>query len=179
MHLKFVVGLLLLVGCKPNGDKSQAIRNSSECVPYFQYDNIEHFSMQIEADSIWNIFDKQNQTEKEKTLIEIVTAETIDEIADTLKLSDLISLGYKKKDLPNDKFNAVNDLFCERNYDEISVNMCIPVYRDILLFKREKQTIGYARICFECEMSSIVGSTRDTKTFGQAGEFQKLNRLLH
>ena len=40
--------------------------------------------------------------------------------------------------------------------------MCLPVYRDILFFKDHGKTVGFARICLDCDMSNIVGSTKMT-----------------
>ena len=37
---------------------------------------------------------------------------------------------------------------------------------------------GFAKICFECNQSHIIGSKSDTKNFGQGQDYEKLGKIL-
>jgi hypothetical protein len=168
-----IITILTVVGCKSSNVKKR------QCIPYFQYDEIDHYSLRGTADSVWNVLELR-RNERDRLFIEILCSESMTQMSDTVKLSNLLSFGFAVHNLPKDEFAQIDDIFCERRYDkdEISVSMCIPAYRDILIFKKENHTIGYARLCFECELSSIVGSKRNTRIFGQFGEFEKLKKLF-
>ena len=60
----------------------------------------------------------------------------------------------------------------------MSETACIPVFRDILIFKKNNKSIGIAKICFECEKSHIVGTNKNIENFGQCGDFSKLMNIL-
>jgi hypothetical protein len=180
-HLAISI-LLILTFCR---DKPKEIAvSNNDCQPYFQFDHVTHYQISISDDSVGVLQEQSNRDEKEEKLFEVLSDRVFDEkysmvsLSDTTKLLDLENLGFLRKDIFNDKIVALNKLFCERAYDEIEHNMCLPVYRDIMLFKMKKRTVGFARICFDCDMSNMVGSDRDTFTFGQAGEFESLKLLL-
>ncbi len=66
----------------------------------------------------------------------------------------------------------------DKPVSEILEGFCLPVFRDILIFKKRHKVIGIVKICFGCEKAVIVGSQANTIGFGQDGDFQKLKKLL-
>ena len=174
--------VLIFTFCKER-PKENALSNSN-CQPYFQFDRVMHYQISISDDSVRVLQDQSYRGEKEEKLFEVLSDRAFGEkysmvsLSDTIKMMDLQEFGFLHKEISNDKFAAFDTLFCEKSYDEIDHNMCLPVYRDIIFFKRKNRTVGFARICFDCDMSNIVGSDRDAFTFGQAGEFESLKLLL-
>jgi hypothetical protein len=174
--------LLILTYCKDK-PKEAAVPNI-ECQPYFQFDRLMHYRISISDDSVGILQGQINRDEKVEKLFGVLSDRVFDEkysmtsLSDTIKLMDLEELGFIGKETPNDKISAIDKLFCDRDYDESDHNMCLPVYRDIIFFKRKHRTVGFARICFDCNMSNIVGSNRETSTFGQGGEYESLSLLL-
>jgi hypothetical protein len=87
-------------------------------------------------------------------------------------------LGFKKVQLPESKFEKINEVFCARKHDYASYAACIPTYRDILIFKKRNKTVATARICFECGLHDIRGTSQNTEEFGQSGDYDKLEEVL-
>lgn len=168
--------LLTLVSCKSQQDKTNS-KIAGECLPYFEYDDVDHFSIKIEEDSVWSLKEREVKSVSEKKLLDLLQ-DDLHDISDTVMLMDLPGMGFEKKKIPREKFSQLDQLFCERSHEEISASTCIPIYRDILLFKNHNRITGFARLCFDCDQSNLIGSNRDTKTFGQAGEFAALSRML-
>jgi hypothetical protein len=55
---------------------------------------------------------------------------------------------------------------------------CIYVYNDILIFKKEGEVIGTAKICFGCGAHQIRGTQVGTLAFGQDGDYKTLEKIL-
>ena len=150
----------------------------TECQPYFQYDQIEWYRNSIPEDQVWNILQKKNRSDAEIKAFHLLVRGVVNKISDTLILSDLESLGYKKKFLNSNKFSEIDKIFCKRKHREVLYTSCEPVYRDILVFKNQNQIKGVANICFNCGQNIIFGTTKSTSEFGQSGDYQKLLQLL-
>ena len=90
----------------------------------------------------------------------------------------LINNGFKKTILNKSKYEEINNIFSEQNCLINSASACIPIYRDILIFKKNKKTIGVAKICFDCQMFYIIGTQKNVQDFGANGNFEKLEPLL-
>lgn len=115
---------------------------TTDCDPYFVFDKVEHYSVKIKEDTIWTLNEKETMTADESELLNLLTLDTLNQITDTTQFFDIESFGYKKTIVPTDKYQQISELFCERIYDELSVLMCVAIYRDILIFKQDNRTIG-------------------------------------
>lgn len=165
--------LTAFLGCdSPTG-------NQKTCTPYFQFDKIEHYYLDIEENNIWDIEKKKNKTNKEKKQLELLIEYIPEKLSDTLVLKDIDKLDFVKKGIPTNKFKQINEIFCQRNHDETIALACIAVYRDILIFKKNNKIVGTAKICFDCDQNIITGTKVNTDEFGQSGDYSKLYKLLH
>ena len=185
--------LIAIVACKTKRDPSS--NGNGDCLPYFKYDRIVHYRIAIENDLVGEIWEKKSRSDSEERLFSILSDKYHDDkyamtsLQDSSRMRDLEKLGFVKQEMLKGEYYIFDTLFCERHHDkievnegiyeeEIEVNMCLPVYRDILFFKDHGKTVGFARICLDCDMSNIVGSMQMTDNFGQVGEFDVLTDLL-
>jgi hypothetical protein len=153
--------------------------NQKTCNPYFQFDKIEHYYLEIEENQIWDIEKKKIKTNKEKRQLELLIEYTPDKLSDSLVLKDIGKLDFVTKEIPTNKFGQINEIFCQRNHGETIAMACIAIYRDILVFKKNNKIVGIAKICFECDQHVISGTIVNTDEFGQSGDYGKLYKLLH
>ena len=175
--------LFALLGCnsqtKSNKYVSKVEVNKINCMPYFDFDKIDHHFVNIDEANLWKIEEKKKKTKEEIKLLELLLQDTPNKISDTGILKDIHYLGFIKKEISLNKFREINEFFCQRKHEESYYYACIAIYRDILVFKKQNKIIGTAKICFSCNQSIITGTTLDTDEFGQSGDYKKLYKLLH
>jgi hypothetical protein len=160
-------------------DVTERKSKEASCTPYFQFDEVDHYFLDIDEIAVWKIQEKDNKTQREVKQMEILLDYTPDELSDTIQLRDIQELGFIKKGLSSGSFRQLNEIFCEREHEETIEMSCIAVYRDILVFKRRNQIIGTIKICFDCEQYIIAGASQNTDDFGQSGDYQRLYSILH
>ncbi len=177
------IGFLITVfGCNNNNtDSKKTVKTENEtvCKPYFDFNEVEHYYLDIDEDKIWEIEEKTQKTEKEEKQLELLIQYTPDKLSDTIYLKDLEKIDFVKTEINSDKFESLNKIFCERQHKELIAMACIAVYRDILVFKKDNKIIGTAKICFDCDQNVITGTTLNTTEFGQSGDYGKLYKILH
>jgi hypothetical protein len=179
---RILVATLLVMTAVGNLSFKLFERKDVKCKPYFQFDKIDHFHINVDEKYMSDLAEKDGKSEKEKQMVDWVRdfPENPRSLADTIILDHLGEFGYIKKDINRLHFQLINSVFCDNGKrDDIKVHLCIPVYRDILVFKKSSQIVGFAKLCFDCKQSIIVGTHRDTVQFGQNDEFEKLQPLLN
>ena len=165
-----VLLLFLILSCKSKEEKK-----------FFDFDNVEYFSLDKSKEdemgennsySIDNgIFDKiffDNYPEKVNNAI----------FYKTINSNGFSKFELSKKDIEYLK----DDIFLEKS----SLNMfenayaCAPQYRDVLVFKKNKEISGIAKICLSCRQFYIVSSKREiqTENFGTEEEYKALEKLF-
>ena len=176
-----VLSLMTIFGCNNNPDKKKSVSTEphEDCKPYFQYDKVEHYFLDIDEEKIWVIEEKESKTDKEIKQLELLIQYTPDKLSDTIFIKDLEKIDFVKTEIQADKFEQLDKIFCERKHKNLITMPCIAYYRDILVFKKENKIIGIAKICFDCDQSVITGTTLNTSEFGQSGDYGKLYKILH
>ncbi|MDF2438494.1 MAG: hypothetical protein K0Q95_2870 [Bacteroidota bacterium] len=174
--------LLSLLACNTSTEtinKTIGIENKG-CKPYFDFDKIEHYYLNISEDKVYNPDSINDKTEKEKRKLDLLTnLASPQKLADTSEFANLESFDFTKAEVPSAKFDLINGLFCEKTHENAQYSACAPVYRDILIFRKDAKIVGMAKICFTCDQHVIVGTTRNTEEFGQSGDYDKLKNILH
>lgn len=178
--------LIFFINCKNQEDNStqnnldtKTISENQDCVPYFDFDQVEYYSINIEENKVYNLYDIEDKTENETKLLSILEDDTFSSISDSTFIYDLEGIGYVKTKISDSDYFSLNQIFCFREHKDGEYAACIPIYRDILIFKNLNKITGMAKICFDCGQYHIVGSKEITKDFGQSGDFGKLNTLLN
>jgi hypothetical protein len=158
-----ILAFILLACAKP----SSYHQEEENCQPFFLFDQVYHFHLKLESDTLTILAEKVDRTIDES------------ELMDTIKISKLEDFGFVKNQIEEVHFPGLMDVFCEKKHKEAAkVNLCIPEFNDILVFKRKGQIIAFAKLCFGCNQSVIVGAEKSTYQFGQNKEFEKLADIL-
>lgn len=177
---------LIIIGCKkepehtPEKSSSENIETpttkAENCIPYFEFDEVDYYHIDISDRAVFNL--NNSKESKDKLLFSILNERTLSKLSDTIFIDELNDLGYTKTIVGPSDFSEFNQIFCERTHNNTSESACETIFRNILVLKKENRIVGTAKICFDCQKSSIAGTDRNTIDFGQSGDYRKLNNLL-
>jgi hypothetical protein len=185
--IAFLTILLLTIACNPLVEYEQ--ENSSiiteiidtldtkEGSYFFDFDELVHYNIEINDDILFKKKEKMNPLLQLQ--YDLLIENTPNSINDTFFVSQLDKIGFHKNQVPGNKFSKIQEIFREKETNEGVSMACIAVYRDILLFKKNKKIIGIAKICFTCNQHRIHGTTANTINFGQEGDYYSLSQILH
>ena len=149
----------------------------SEAEDNLDFDTIDYYHLGISDLEETSIVFKELKTNKDSTFLSILFGEIPIKLNDSL-IEQIESTNYFKHfELPKELNAKVSN--CFSNYYEASFfstsTTCIHFYRDILIFRKEKNIIGIALICFSC--NSIIHHSKDG--FQQINlDFVELQKLL-
>ncbi|AXY73961.1 hypothetical protein D3H65_08180 [Paraflavitalea soli] len=149
------------------------------CKPYFDFDEVDHYYLNISRELLEEMDTKKTKTYLEEKQINWLRQYASDELPDAGVSNELAFAAYVKKAVPAAVFTQIQDIFCDRPHEPGPASGCIPEFRDILLFKKKQQIVGFAKICFTCHKHSISGTDLNTSEFGQSGDYEKLFNILH
>lgn len=142
------------------------------------FDKVEHYSIEITEDKLWEIFDKKNRSAEEDLLISVVINNTPSDISDLAFIPYLKKIGFESKEIDKSKFKSLSTIFKIEPYKQAYARQCIAEYRDLLIFKKNDEVIGIAKICFGCSQKLLISSNNHTMSFDKSGAYQKLANLL-
>lgn len=179
--------ILIFTGCKQikkteiDNDENKIAEN--KFVPkhgksFFNFDEIEYYHSEISEEIAMDLFDTQNKSQSEKLKFDIVIGEKPENLNNLKFIHSLSEIGFTKSQIPQSKYKDINLIFTEKTASESYAAACVAVYRDLLVFKKDKKIIGFCKICFDCRLFRIVGTNANVENFGQDGDFEKLLRLL-
>ena len=187
--LNFLLVFILILNCKEKTLKTENSEileneNSSQNLKieygkkFFEYDEVSHYSINISEDEATKLLDNHTSKNDEKKYDIIMNdkfPKTIKEINFENKLSNF---GFMKSEIKSENFNELNQIFVEKSEQDGIVSACIPIFRDLLIFKNKNHITGFVKICFECKHYHIIGTNAETKNFGQSQDFEKLEKIL-
>jgi len=150
-----------------------------KCTPYFTFDSVEHYYVRADTNKSTAIERRNNLSEVERKQLNMMYEDTAKVIADSIIYQNLEQINFIKVVVPSTKFDIINKIFCEKNLDSYESAACIPIYRDILIFKNKNKTVGFAKVCFQCGMSLIVGASEKTTMLYTHDDYTKLKEILY
>ncbi|MBI3220120.1 MAG: hypothetical protein HYZ44_11460 [Bacteroidetes bacterium] len=160
----------------------------AKCKPYFHFDQVVHYKFVLPEDERFtsmedyvldSIIDNEERAKVAGIRKFLLDDQILTQLTDTTSFRQMEQFGFEKNKVPNEVYGKLNQLFCNRPHiDDFNIKMCIPVFHDLLVFKKNNKTVGYARICFGCDQIVIVGSKQDSASFGESSDFDKLKELL-
>lgn len=170
--------LLFSFACASSLSPAEVNENDDWKVYYFDFDQIDYYRSAITENETIELEGKK-RTKNEDLLLSLVTGDRPVDLNDTSFISKLEKLGFVRKDLAEEKLPLIKDLFREKSDDPANVwSLCLPVYRDLLIFRKENIIEGIAKICFECDEIQIIGTTANTRNFRSNKGFSKLRKIL-
>ncbi|WP_370901623.1 hypothetical protein [Chryseobacterium gossypii] len=184
----FLIVICCLINCKNSKRESDAnkqlVKPMEKIIPkygkpYFDYDQIDYYHTDIGEDSAMDLFDNQDKSKKNKLKFEVIIGETPKSIKDSGFIKNLNGIGFKRFKIKSNNFKKIDSIFVEKSTNKGISSSCIAIYRDILIFRKQKKIVGIAKIYFECDQNYIVGSSANTENFGQNGDYIKLSQILN
>lgn len=117
---------------------------------------------------------------KDSTAIKIIYDEFPEETRSEEFFSCLGDQRFIKSNLNEKDILTLKKVFTEKFAISITEKACAPLFRDILIFKKNNKTIGIAKICLECEKFYLVGNkvTSNIDSFGENNEFEDLEIIF-
>ncbi len=145
--------------------------------PYFHYDEVLHFDLHKISKSLPVAREGLDSTQL--FLNDILMQDVPQSLKDTLFVTKLYGLNdIKVGTLPQTDYQELDEIFVEKKAEPFAIGSCIPIYRDILVFKRKGDCVGVAKICFECSQSQFVGTKVNTENFPSEKAYSRLKKLL-
>jgi hypothetical protein len=146
---------------------------------FFEYDAIDYYTSDFDESKIGDLYDNQSRSEIDSFKMGVVLGDIPKSISDLTFIDKLAKIGYKKASINKSKFDNIDNLFIEKTTTKNIATSCIYVYRDVLIFKKDNRVVGTAKVCFGCLANQINGTTANTVNFGQEGDYEILEKLLH
>lgn len=183
----FLIIVFITVSC--NFSKEQADKSSKEFLdnintksgkPFFDFDAVDYYLNNIDENIATNLSNLQNNSKFDKFKYDLIVGETSKNIKnDDEFISNLIKTGFKKTEIESKDFQSIAQLFSESPERDGLYFACIPIFRDILVFKKNEKIIGVAKICFGCNQNQIIGAKANTDNFGQGKDYEILSLILN
>ncbi|MCU7615714.1 hypothetical protein NZ698_00770 [Chryseobacterium sp. PBS4-4] len=144
---------------------------------FFNYDEIDHYK--IEIDDADDLYFDQNISSIDQLKYKVIYQNTPENIDDLDFLNFLNEIGYLKQKINSTDFNNIDNIFIEKPEEEMMTAGCIAIFRDILVFKKNNEVTGVAKICFSCHKYQIVGTETNTDNFGSNNDYSQLADILY
>lgn len=187
--MKYNILLLFLISLLFSCKKERKEINKNEIISekkitpkfgtaFFDFDEIEYYKIDISEDKAMDLFEDKTRSKLENLKFEIIIGETPNNIKEVSFINDLEKIGFEKSKINPTKYGEIKNIFTEKIVSESYAAACIAVYRDFVVFKKNKKIVGVAKICFDCHLFRIVGTNANTENFGQDGDFEKLYSIL-
>lgn len=176
--LFFIFSACVLPDKKPNHDVTIKNTETKTAKKFFEYDQIDHYFIDFNDKDLLELIEKNPFSPLDSLKNITIIGEAPQNIKDTVFVEKLTKIGYDKRTLSKVKHAEVDNIFKEKQVNEIIKTSCVYIYRDILIFKINNKIAGIAKICFDCMANKIVGTNANTESFGQNGDYKKLKQLL-
>ncbi|MEZ0005100.1 hypothetical protein ABH942_000443 [Flavobacterium sp. 28YEA47A] len=186
--MKILVPLLLVflaISCKKEesssyGSMEDINKKITQNKPFFDFDEIIHYHIPIDENEYYDLILADTISEKGK-IFEFLLREPCPETKEEkIKFKEAIKSVEKEENTINSKYydELRTQVFSEKRCDQFSMAACEPIYRDIFIFKKNKEETGMAKICFKCWLYSISNKEAITDCFNMNGELTRLKKII-
>jgi hypothetical protein len=124
----------------------------------FDYDRIEYYNSDVD--------DFNGSILNGKDSIKVIMLNNyFTEINDSINLNQIENY-YKKNELSLKALEFIKSYICKTKINlNNDYSECMPIFRDIIIFKKQSKTVGILKICFDCNLSNIVSSEYNSYLF--------------
>lgn len=155
-------------------------------LPFYDFDQVDYYSINISTQDISDIeyqrkknsFQYKKISKKDALFLSILRNNYPETIEEDFP-EKLIKYGFKKNDIDKKLYLEINAIFSEKPCNDNLGSFCIPIFRDIFIFRKKDRIIGIAKICYSCHLATIIGTERNIRNFGSCGDFRKLQELTN
>ncbi|WKL46646.1 hypothetical protein Q1W71_16965 [Flavobacterium pectinovorum] len=166
-----VLLLFVILSCKSKEEKM-----------FFDFDSVEYYSLNKNKEEA---MEENNSKSHDNGIFDKIFFDNYPEKVNNAVFNKTInSDGFSKFELSQkDIEHLKNDIFLEKSSFKMLENVyaCSPQYRDILVFKKNKQISGIAKICLSCRQFYLISSKKEiqTENFGTEEEYKSLEKLFN
>ncbi|KGO86683.1 hypothetical protein [Flavobacterium suncheonense] len=147
--------------------------------PFFDFDEVYHYQT-TENES--RLYSERNpdtpQLEKDEYKKITYSSNYPKSLNDNWFLERVEKYFPKKQKIDNRKLNELSEIFTERKEKKTIFSACVPIYRNIFIFKKNGKVVGISKICFGCLEEHTIGTRRNTENFGSHDEYEKLKKII-
>lgn len=187
MKYLIIIFSITLLSCssenldKTNQSKKENIQLSEEEINFkeeyiFDFDEIDHYKFIGDNNDIYALLGENTLSKKEEFFLNVVNKYPH---GDTTFIDSLKMIDFVKNDINKSKNKEINEVFKTQYVTEHMSTACSPIFRDVIVFRKNGKINGIAKICFECSKHSILGSSVNSSSFGQSNEYKKLAEILN
>jgi Tfp pilus assembly PilM family ATPase len=142
---------------------------------YFEFDEVDHYVTSISEDRIVRLNDVE-QTDSDKHLSDLLFEENLPTLDKDFETK--LKRAYNLESTANENQKTqINEIYKSKVLPRISETKCLPVFRDILIFKKNDRITGVSKICFDCNMDFTIDSLGNLGELDTDG-FNKLKEIL-
>ncbi|MFD1603453.1 hypothetical protein ACFSJW_11965 [Flavobacterium artemisiae] len=176
----FIIIAILALSCnnskKSNIEKEKVVKK--ELQPFFDSDEIDHYYLNFSEDDFFKLGRAKKTSKKEEELFKIFVYSFPDSIPKNDFGKTLLKHHYVKSNLSLHQQKKIENVFSEKDSLKHDACACIAEYRDIFIFKKNRKTVGIAKICFKNGRFQIINSKATTEDFGHWTELDKLQKIV-
>ena len=165
-----VLLLFLIFSCKSKEEKM-----------FFDFDSVEYYSLNKSKEE--EMGENNSKSIDNGIFDKIFFDDYPEKVNNTVFYKTINSDGFSKSELSQKDVEYLrSDIFLEKPSLKILENVyaCSPQYRDILVFKKNKEISGIAKICLSCRQFYLISSKKEiqTENFGTEEEYKSLEKLF-
>lgn len=180
--------LLLIVSCNkkseeefPEYETQEELNNRiTEGKPFFDFDEVIHYQIDISEKDYYDLVRKDTVSKETKLLSVFLERESPSSNEEKVDFQKAInSKRILKKVIDPEYYEELRTkVFAERKCGVMTVTACVPLYRDIFIFSKNKRETGIAKICFGCDQASFSKGNFIYDCFGMNDEFGRLKKII-
>lgn len=184
---KYCFIIILFLGCNKHNQQIKKsivkkleteVLEKKELKKFYECDKIEHYYLDINEDDVISIGFLKTRTKEQQLFQRLMTSNYPKSIHEINFEDKLEKFKFAKTVLFKKKKIEVENIFTQKDSLQIGYSSCVPIYRDVFLFKRNDSIVGIAKVCFGCGVSVFLGSKVDTEGFGLYTELDKLKKII-
>ena len=178
---------IFLVNCHSDIKKAETLKENivanrtitDESIFFFDFDEIKYYKTDFDEKKSVDLIRNNKKSKIDSLKYQVILGETPKNLTDLDFIKNLDKIGFFEEIIGEEKHSGIRNIFKEKKIQDDYAIGCAPVFRDILLFYKNKKIIGIAKICFTCQQNIIIGTNANTDFFGHNGDYKKLYTLLN
>lgn len=180
--------LLLVISCNKKSEEElpkyetqeELNKRITEGKPFFDFDEVVHYQIDISDKDYYDLIRKDKTSNKTKLLSVFLQDEV--PISDQAKLEFQSAIKSERviENVIDSKYydELRTKIFAERKCGVMTVTACVPLYRDIFVFSKNKKETGIVKICFGCDQVSFSEGNFIYDCFGNGDEFVRIINII-